>query len=781
MTKTSVQGTVKGDGRSDTKGKLHFGQTVVVEDSGAKDVQMTRSQSITSDNLKKLFNTFKVEYPDDPHSESFIHQIFQDDMLKKLVTAVKSLSKEIVLTKSINKRRYGLPTVGACVFEVDVVFDGEQFSAVRKDASSNDFFNVNEDYLTRVILIKSKSLPVVDAKLVVYKKYKHVINRRNIILLHEYEEFDDVAKCIAYQIISSFCTFVESVINAFTMDLHTIISDYPIESLTVEKIKGLCEEVFERIEDKPVGRFESKRDWRRWVADEIGRIIIRRKGETVCSDALVEIQNICQKTVKDLTAILIELEEFQTCVLPVDQTKQIEEWLKRDVIIDKSVLEMHPSIIKYITGYIDRDDKKQVVKVYLHGDDKKAENSFKDCCKISADTYFEFVNVEKSIGEKKEVEELKQRERKAPAVDNSTRKQLKQIIQEYGDKIYARHSNVVGIRIGKARRVGDTIQEHPCLVLYCLDKYLIPFGEKPLPDAIAGWPCDIREDFVRFGICPNRCFASKQNLPDPGCSIGIPSDDSSGSVGFLIESKDPLNTFEFGFLTASHVAVKRFEQLYHDGKLLSMHFLKHNNHFIVHPSWIDNEHIDHEVGKVVESFCGNYGLNKIGLDFAVIASSHCRNGAGKETLTVATEEDLDFEANMVVTKTGRTTGTTYGYLKDNCLTVKVNRSFLSRGYFAFFNCYAIEDNTDIQPFFLEGDSGSGVYVMENGKPSKPLGIAFAYLDSQTAVCNIAMIVDKLDLQIVRYLENKENIKTFEELKIPDEEKKGKLQEPMELS
>lgn len=128
-----------------------------------------------------------------------------------------------------------------------------------QDASSNDFFNVNEDYLTRVILIKSKSLPVVDAKLVVYKKYKHVINRRNIILLHEYEEFDDVAKCIAYQIISSFCTFVESVINAFTMDLHTIISDYPIESLTVEKIKGLCEEVFERIEDKTVGRFESKR------------------------------------------------------------------------------------------------------------------------------------------------------------------------------------------------------------------------------------------------------------------------------------------------------------------------------------------------------------------------------------------------------------------------------------------------------------------------------------------------------------------------------------------
>lgn len=57
------------------------------------------------------------------------------------------------------------------------------------------------------------------------------------------------------------------------------------------------------------------------MADEIGRIM-RRKGESVCSDAWVEIKNISQKTVKDLNAILIELEEFQTCVLPVDQNKR---------------------------------------------------------------------------------------------------------------------------------------------------------------------------------------------------------------------------------------------------------------------------------------------------------------------------------------------------------------------------------------------------------------------------------------------------------------------------
>lgn len=151
--------------------------------------------------------------------------------------------------------------------------------------------------------------------------------------------------------------------------------------------------------------------------------------------------------------------------------------------------------------------------------------------------------------------------------------------------------------------------------------------------------------------------------------------------------------------------------------------------------------------------------------------------AGKETLKVAKEEDLIMEKD-IVTKTGRTTGTTKGCLMEDSLTVKVD---FSRGYFAFFNCYAIEDIPDHRPFFREGDSGSGVYVMENGKPSKPLGIAFAYLDSQTAVCNIGMIVDKLDLQIVRYRENRYSLKTFEELKISDEKTEEKSQEPMEES
>lgn len=37
-----------------------------------------------------------------------------------------------MLIKNINERRYDMLNVGVCVFEVDVVFDGDQFSVIRK-------------------------------------------------------------------------------------------------------------------------------------------------------------------------------------------------------------------------------------------------------------------------------------------------------------------------------------------------------------------------------------------------------------------------------------------------------------------------------------------------------------------------------------------------------------------------------------------------------------------------------------------------------------------------
>lgn len=69
----------------------------------------------------------------------------------------------------------------------------------------------------------------------------------------------------------------------------------------------------------------------------------------------------------------------------------------------------------------------------------------------------------------------------------------------------------------------------------------------------------------------------------------------------------------------------------------------------------------------------------------------------------------------------------------------------------FTNCYTIENINNDDPFFRPGDSGSGVYVIRNRNPTCPLGIAFAFMNSQTAVCNISQIVDQLGLQIVRFV------------------------------
>lgn len=71
----------------------------------------------------------------------------------------------------------------------------------------------------------------------------------------------------------------------------------------------------------------------------------------------------------------------------------------------------------------------------------------------------------------------------------------------------------------------------------------------------------------------------------------------------------------------------------------------------------------------------------------------------------------------------------------------------------FHNCFAVGSISEDKPFFEQGDSGSGVLVMDEDKTYKPLGIAFAYLPELVAVCQIDEILDKLNLQIVRYLEN----------------------------
>lgn len=309
------------------------------------------------------------------------------------------------------------------------------------------------------------------------------------------------------------------------------------------------------------------------------------------------------------------------------------------------------------------------MKVYLSSDDERAKTFFKENCNVSTEAHFEFVNVEE-IKVKGEDDEKTDYKRKVPAVVESTKEDLMQIIRENGRKILAKYSNVIGICVGQTKPYRIT--------LCCLDRTIIPYGEQPLPESIAGNPCCVREDFFIFGTCPLNCT---NDLPKPGCSIGVPEKQDAGrsigvsekqcagcnngvhekkgagcstgvpekkgagcsigkpakhgagSVGFFYESKKG-SKYGSGFITAFHVAIENRYRLRYQGKLMSNCIWKKSEikptHNMVHPKGKKHNGEEHIVGEVVEAFFGNYKLSHTlseGLDFAAVRTNSCRQGS----------------------------------------------------------------------------------------------------------------------------------------------------------
>lgn len=96
-----------------------------------------------------MFNSFNVEFPDDPLRESFVREILEDEILQELVETIHFLSNGIVLTTDIHKRKEK-SFVEVIVFEIDVGNDADQFKKVyviihcrllNMNKQGNDFFN----------------------------------------------------------------------------------------------------------------------------------------------------------------------------------------------------------------------------------------------------------------------------------------------------------------------------------------------------------------------------------------------------------------------------------------------------------------------------------------------------------------------------------------------------------------------------------------------------------------------------------------------------------------
>lgn len=117
-------------------------------------------------------------------------------------------------------------------------------------------------------------------------------------------------------------------------------------------------------------------------------------------------------------------------------------------------------------------------------------------------------------------------------------------------------------------------------------------------------------------------------------------------------------------------------------------------------------------------------------------------------MDVAQDKFLKFDGTTRVTKKGQATGPTNGKLVQNYFSFICNFDRFPNRRFIFKNCYEIQDLNG-ESFFESGDSGSGVFVTENGRKTKPLGIAFAHEDGGdiTLVCRLSPIIEKCNLVI----------------------------------
>lgn len=199
---------------------------------------------------------------------------------------------------------------------------------------------------------------------------------------------------------------------------------------------------------------------------------------------------------------------------------------KREALQCLRGLEDYSSVLKYIAG---QKDNKPAIKVFLSHDDTSAMDFFKHNNHIPKGTCFEFVNVAEKSKEIFEAEKEIMDYSFFPD-ENHVRTKLCEIINKHAEKLYAKHSSIVGLDAGTCSMYFEGKMQ-PCIIIYSLDKDLIPYGEDPLPKTLDGWLCDVREDIVMFGNL--KCFDCRQiTHPNPGCCIGLPSN-GMGSAGFL--------------------------------------------------------------------------------------------------------------------------------------------------------------------------------------------------------------------------------------------------------
>lgn len=141
------------------------------------------------------------------------------------------------------------------------------------------FLQANQKDPVKVILIHSKSVRVIEAKLKVYKKYNTVIDSSNLFLQHEYDDFENVSKLSVHNKL----TWLNGVVETFRNNLNNLIRILKNESnsvLTEDYLKELCQHELFLNENIPLFKNKTLGETDKFILGTM-HIIIEKLGTTI--------------------------------------------------------------------------------------------------------------------------------------------------------------------------------------------------------------------------------------------------------------------------------------------------------------------------------------------------------------------------------------------------------------------------------------------------------------------------------------------------------------------
>lgn len=157
---------------------------------------------------------------------------------------------------------------------------------------------------------------MIDAKLHVYNEFRNIIEKSEIYLHHEFEDYEEIAKMSARNKIAGFGSMVKTLSKSIPIEnLDSIINEAADRALTQENVRQLCFGVDIKDDGKSIGTVKSSsyvcfstftvRRLKKYLAQETLQKVGESLGSEICTGILRYIES---KVKAELKGDLIHLE-----------------------------------------------------------------------------------------------------------------------------------------------------------------------------------------------------------------------------------------------------------------------------------------------------------------------------------------------------------------------------------------------------------------------------------------------------------------------------------------